>query len=93
MATKEYDDWEDDSPLIPISQLAGLQEISLYTDSSARAVWNWTQRYDFPEPITRVSNRPVWDMREIRAWFRAQKISKNGWLLGTRMGPNKPKES
>lgn len=93
MTTEEYDDWEDDGPLVPVSQIAGMSEIAIYCDASPHAVWNWTKRHNFPEPIGRVSNRPIWDMRDVRVWFKNQKVSKNNWLTGQRRGPNKPKES
>lgn len=64
---------------IAINDIVGLAEIAERTGSTARAVWNWTRRYNFPKPLLRVSNTPVWDWKDVEEWHNGWTPSKGGW--------------
>lgn len=64
---------------IAINDIVGLSEIAERTSSSARAVWNHTRRYNFPKPIVRVSNTPLWDWNEVKGFYEGWEPSKGGW--------------
>ena len=72
---------------ILVSDICGLTEIADKFGVSSQAVWNWTRRQsDFPAPITVVSNKPVFDMTEIDAWWMKKRVTRasNGWKVGDR---------
>lgn len=64
---------------IAINDIVGLSEIADRCDTTARAVWNWTRRYTFPKPFVRISNTPLWDWNEVKAWHEGWEPSKGGW--------------
>ena len=66
------------SRTIKVENIVGLSEVASRCGSTPHAVWNWTQRPDFPEPITRVSNKPVWNWLDIDKWNKSWVRSKGG---------------
>lgn len=67
------------SRLVQAGNIVGMIEIAERTGSTSHAVWNWTKRYDFPEPIARVSNKPVFDWEEVNTWNQNWERSKGGF--------------
>lgn len=64
---------------IALDDIVGLAEIAERCNTSPRAVWNWTRRYSFPEPFTRISNTPLWDWNTVKEWHDNWEPSKGGW--------------
>jgi hypothetical protein len=62
-------------PAIKIRDIGGNAEVAAICGVSTQAVSNWVARWegrtDRPQPVTRVSTGPLWDLAEIRAWWNA----------------------
>ena len=78
----QAEDWDR---TIRVSDICGLTEIAAKFGVSSQTVWNWTRRQsDFPQPLTVVSNKPVFDMKEIDTWWQRKRVTRadNGWKVG-----------
>lgn len=64
---------------IRVDRIVGMAEIAERLGASTQAVWNWSQREDFPAPAGRVSNRPFWDWDKVEKWNKGWKRSKGGF--------------
>lgn len=64
---------------VAVDDIVGLAEIAKRTSNSTQTVWNWTHKDGFPEAITKVSGRPVWDWKEVDSWNRSWVRSKGGF--------------
>ena len=67
------------SRTVKVDNIVGLTEIAERTGSSKQTVWSWTSREGFPEPIARVSGRPVWNWPEVSKWNSSWVRSKGGY--------------
>lgn len=64
---------------IAINDIVGLSEIATRSKTTPRAVWNHTRRHNFPKPILKISNTPLWDWNEVKAFYDTWEPSKGGW--------------
>lgn len=68
-----------------LNDLAGVQEIAKRIGVRSSTVINWSHRHaGFPEPLTSISSRNVYSMRQVLAWYEAWVVtpSRNDWPKG-----------
>lgn len=62
--------------MIALDKIVGLTDLANRFDISIGAAYNMTTRersIPFPDPITFVSNKPVWDWDEVVRWDKTRK--------------------
>lgn len=71
---------EPEARMIRTDHIVSQSAIARRFGTSDQAVWNWTQRPDFPEPLPGTDcGRPVWDWEEIENWEKNWVRSKGGY--------------
>lgn len=66
--------------VVATRNIVGQAAIAKRFKTTGQAVWNWTQRPDFPAPLPDTDcGRPVWDWEEVQTWERNWVRSKGGW--------------
>lgn len=70
---------ESEVRMVRADNIVGQIAIARRFNTSAQAVWNWTQRPDFPEPLPSDCGRPVWDWEEVVDWEKNWVRSKGGY--------------
>lgn len=54
-----------------MTELMGLTEIGRMLDVSKQRAGQLAQREDFPAPLSRLAQGPVWRRADVEAWARA----------------------
>lgn len=70
---------EPEVRMVRADNIVGQTAIAKRFNTSSQAVWNWTQRADFPKPLPADCGRPVWDWQEVVNWEKNWVRSKGGY--------------
>lgn len=71
---------EPEVRMIRTDNIVSQSAIARRFSASDQAVWNWTHREDFPEPLPDTdAGRPLWDWEEVQEWEKNWVRSKGGF--------------
>lgn len=77
--TQKKQSSEPEARMVRADNIVGQTAIAQRFGTSSQAVWNWTQRPDFPKPLPADCGRPVWDWEEVQNWEKNWVRSKGGY--------------